>query len=131
MKAETIRPETWDRAESRLPRWMVMIAFAGAACLLLGGRTRFAAGFLLGALLAMIGFSWLVQIVKNGLNGVEASKARSIWIKTFIRYPAALGIIYLFYRTHWLPSQAVLTGFFVPLAGALAECLVQLGEGIL
>jgi len=40
-------------------------------------------------------------------------------------------VIFVFYRENWLPFEAVLMGLFVPVAGALAESVLQIGSALL
>jgi len=39
-----------------------------------------------------------------------------------------IGVVAFFYWTRWLSLSAVIAGLFVPLAGALIECLVLVGS---
>jgi|SRR5579871_4905489 len=118
------------QAEARLPRWMIGLGMAAALTSLLLGRARFAAGFAAGAFIAILGYIWLQQAVSAALSQGGTQVAKGLVFKLVIRYPLLLGVLYFFYRTNWLPVEAVLAGFFIPLAGAVVECLYQLG-GIL
>jgi hypothetical protein len=120
---------TLENAEGRLLRWMAAIAVLTVAVMLASGRLRFAAGFLLGAGLAMLGFTWLRAAVAAVLSAGEQRPSKRILLRVIIRYPLALGLTYVFYRTRWLPFASVLAGFFTPAAGVLVECGWQLCSG--
>lgn len=119
--------ETTSQIERRLLGWMVAAAaaatLAGAA---IWGAT-FAAGIAAGAVVAILGYAWLLEALSAALAGQSARLAKGLVIKLVLRYPILLGILYLFYRTKWLPVEAVLVGLFVPLAGGVVECLYQVG----
>lgn len=110
---------------------MVALAAAGVAVALASGHGRFGAALALGAAVSILAYFWLHQTVAAALDrlGSASGKApKGMVIKFLIRYPLALGVVYLFYKTNWLPFQGVLLGLFVPVAGAVAECLLVLGE---
>lgn len=50
--------------------------------------------------------------------------------KLLIRYPLFVGVVLFFYLTGWLSLSAVIAGLFVPLAGALVECVVLVGSAL-
>jgi len=117
------------RAEARLPRWMLGCALVGLLTACLCGRARFAAGFGLGAALAILNYHWLHHAVETLLAAGRARPSRWVVIKFLVRYPLALAAVWLFYRTGWAPVLAILAGFFVPVAGVLIESFVQLSGG--
>jgi hypothetical protein len=110
---------------------MIGLGMAAALTSLLVGRARFAAGFAAGAFIAIVGYIWLQQAVLAALSAGGTQVAKGLVFKLVIRYPLLLSVLYLFCRTKWLPVEAVLAGFFVPLAGAVVECLYQLGGVLL
>jgi hypothetical protein len=118
-------------AEARLPRWMAGVAAAGTLIALASGHGRMAAGFLLGAATAVLAYSWLHQTVAALLDLGRTRVPKRMVLKVAIRYPLAFGLMYLFYRTGWVPLPAVIAGLFVPAAGALIECVLQVGEHFL
>jgi len=124
-----------DKAEARLPRWMALSATAVFVAALATEHVRFGGGFALGAVLAILAYSWLHQAIAATLNADRVGTGRRLpkrmVAKFLIRYPLAFGGVYLFYRTGWLPFEAVLAGLFVPVAGVLIECFFQLGSTIL
>lgn len=128
MQIRTVNPTALDGAEARLPRWMGAIAGLGILVLLLLGRGLMAGAFALGAGISFLGYRWLAQAVKAALNAGEQGVPRRVVINLVLRYPVAIGTVLVFYETHWLPFMGVLAGFFVPVAGALAESVNLLGK---
>jgi len=127
MPAETI-PEL-ARAEARLPWWMAGCTVLGTLVALLVAHSQFAAGFALGGGLAILNYYWLHQIVE-ALVAASRPRVRTFLVLKFaVRFPLAFAAIYLFYRTGWLPFTAIVAGLFVPCAGVLIECIVQMSQG--
>lgn len=129
---QSARTQTADlaQAEARLPRWMAAWALGGAVGVLLAGQVRLAAGFEVGAMLAILNYLWLHQAIESLLAAGRARVPRMLVAKFVIRYPLALAAVYLFYRTGWLPFEAVLAGLFVPVGGVLTEAVVQIRAGL-
>ena len=117
------------RVEARLPRWMLGLGAAAtvATGIILG--PRFAAGLALGAALALVNYHWLHQAVVTLASAGEARVPRLMVAKFALRYPLAIAGLYLFYKTGWLPMMAIASGLFVPVAGVLAEAILQLASG--
>jgi hypothetical protein len=130
MQAETIQIRELARAEARLPRWMMACAIAGLLATLLRGQVRFAAGFALGAALAILNYYWLHQAVVALMAAGQSRLPKRLVAKFLIRYPLAFAGVLAFYWTGWLPFTAILAGFFVPVAGVLIEAVLQLREGL-
>jgi hypothetical protein len=128
VEAETIQRTDPARAEARLPRWMLGIAAAVTAVMFVATPARFAAGFAVGAALAILGYLWLHQAVDKLLAAAPERLPWGTVVRFALRYPLALGAVYVFYRTGWLAYQAVLAGLFVPVGGALIEAVVQIRE---
>jgi ATP synthase I chain len=133
VQAETIQTPNGmidlARAEARLPRWMLVL---GAAGMLAGGvmeGPRFAAGLALGAALSILNYYWLHQVIVALASAGQARVPRLVVAKFALRYPLAIGGLSLLYMTGWLPLAAILAGLFVPVAGVLAEAVVQLCYG--
>ena len=129
MQAETTQKTDPAQAEARLPRWMAAIAAAGALAAALAGQGRFAAGFAVGAALAILSYCWLHQAVEKLLAAAPERLPWGVVAKFALRYPLALGAVYVFYRTGWLDHRAILAGLFVPVGGAFLEAVVQIREG--
>ena len=134
MQAETI--QTTDPAklelaqsEARPPRWMMGAAVAGMVAALVFEGARFAAGFALGAALAVLGYYWLHQAIETVLAAGRARLSARVAAKFALRYPLAIGAVFIFYKTGWLPFTAILAGLFVPVAGVMAEGLGQISRG--
>jgi ATP synthase I subunit len=118
------------RAEARLPRWMIGIAMAVPLAILVSGHARVAAGFAFGAALSVLNFYWLHQAIQNLFVAGQTRVPRRVIAKFALRYPLAIMALYLFYKTSWLPSTAILAGLFVPVGGVLIEALFQVREGL-
>ncbi len=130
MQSERTQTADLAQAEARLARWMAAWALVGALGVLLAGQVRLAAGFGVGAMLAILNYLWLHQAIESLLAAERVRVPRMLVAKFVIRYPLALAGVYLFYRTGWLPFAAVLAGLFVPVGGVLTEAVVQIREGL-
>ncbi|MGH9360003.1 MAG: ATP synthase subunit I [Terriglobia bacterium] len=114
--------------ERRLVRWMMILgaaAVVGAAASMHG---RFATGLAAGAVIAIVGYVWLLDAMDAVLVSDTPRITKKVAIKLILRYPILLGVLYLFYRTRWLPVVAVLAGLLIPLAGAVVECVYQVAD---
>lgn len=109
---------------------MLAVAVAGALGGVAAHQGRWAGGFVLGATVAILAYSWLHQGVIAALDLGQSRVPKRMVLKLAIRYPLALGVLYLFYRTGWLPFQGIVAGLLVPAAGAFIECLYQAGQGL-
>lgn len=118
------------QTEARLPRWMVGLAALGTLAALASAHVRLGAGFALGAGLAILSYRWLHQAVEALMSAGEARPPASLLVKILVRYPLAFLTVYFFYKTGWLPFQAILGGLFVPLGGVLVESLVLVRNGL-
>jgi len=109
---------------------MTVSAAAGAVgfALVLGGRA--AAGFLLGASLAILNYLWLHQAIDALFDAGRVRVPKWLIAKFLIRYPLAIAGVYLFYRLGWLPLFPLVAGLFVPVAGVMMEALIQVKEGL-
>jgi ATP synthase I chain len=119
-----------DSAAERLPRWMVGVSLAGMLTALASGHARWALGFGVGSCVAILAYRWLHRAVAAALNASNGPVPGGTMTKLFIRYPLLLGVVAFFDWTGWLSLSAVITGLFVPLAGALIECLVLVGSSL-
>jgi hypothetical protein len=126
----TVDQATLEGAEARLPRWMAGFAAAGTLAAFLLAGARMAGGFAMGAAVAMVGYSWLHKAVVSLMNAGQARPSGVTMGKLLVRYPLAVAVIFVFYRENWLPIEAVLLGLFVPVAGALAESVFQIGSAL-
>ena len=106
---------------------MAGFAAAGFLAALAQGGVRVAGGFALGAALGIVGYSWLHKAVVSLMDAGRVRPSRLMLGKLLVRYPLAIAVIFVFYREKWLPFEAVLAGLFVPMAGALAESIFQVG----
>lgn len=104
---------------------MAGLAVAGMVAALCWGGFRVAAGFGLGAGVALLGYSWLHKVVVRVMDAGGKRPSNLMLGKIVIRYPLAIAVIFVFYRENWLPFESVLAGLFVPAAGVFAESLYQ------
>jgi hypothetical protein len=118
-----------ERAEARMPRWMMALAVAGTLGIMASAHVRFAAGFALGAALGILNYFWLHNIVEALVNAGTVRPPKTALAKVIIRYPLLFAGVYLFYRSGWLPFTGILAGFFVPVAGVLIEAIAFLRSG--
>jgi ATP synthase I chain len=109
---------------------MASIAAATATGVMIAGRFSFAAGFAVGAAISTLAYLWLHEAVAHALARGESATPKGMVFKLVIRYPLAVGIVFLFYRMEWLPFTAILLGLFVPVAGATGECLLLAAEAL-
>lgn len=126
MQTEMTQAVDLARAEARLPRWMMAWALMGSGAAFLAGEIQVAVGFALGAVLAILNYLWLHQVIESLFAAGHARPTRAVLARFVVRYPLAFASVYLFYRTGWLPFAAILAGLFVPVGGVLIESLVQL-----
>ena len=118
------------QAEARLPRWMLAVAGVGTVTILVSTHVRFGAGFAIGAGLAILSYLWLHQGVKAVMSAGQMRPSAALFAKILIRYPLAFAVVFLFYKTGWLPFQAILAGLFVPLGGVLIESVALIRDGL-
>lgn len=109
---------------------MLMLAAAAAVAFLVGRDARWAAAFLVGAGLGVLNYFWLHQAVETLMAAGKARVPLPVVAKVMLRYPLAFGLVYLFYRTGWLPLPALLAGLFVPVGGVLIEAVLQIADGL-
>ena len=117
-----------DSAAARLPRWMAGVSVAGMLTALALGRVRWGLGFGVGSCVAILAYRWLHRAVAAALNTGNGRLPNGTLTKLFIRYPLLVGVVAFFYWTGWVNLSAVIAGLFVPLTGALIECVVLLGS---
>jgi ATP synthase I chain len=107
---------------------MAAFAAVGTAGFLAAREPRMAGAFLTGAALSILGYRWLERGVAAALDASRSRVPRAFAAKLMLRYPLLIAALFLSYETHWLPSEGVLLGFFVPVAGAIVESLTLLGK---
>lgn len=108
---------------------MIGLSAVGTLGLCLAGEFRFAAGFALGAALAVVSYFWLHQAIEQLFSARPERLPRRVVGRFALRYPLAFGAVYLFFRTGWLPFTAILAGLFVPVGGVIIEAIIQIGQG--
>ena len=118
------------RSEVRLSRWMVLIAIAGVAGLFIMGRRRAGLGFAAGAFFGILNYYWLRESVEVLANAGTVRPPKRVILKFAVRYPLVILVLYLFYRTHWLPFMAIIYGLLVPAGAILIESPFLIREGL-
>lgn len=113
-----------------MPRWMFGLAMAGSAACAAVGEWRAAAGFALGAGLGILGYFWLHETALAMLGAGSVKSPRALVAKLVLRYGLMAAVIFLGHKTGWLPVLAIFAGLLVPGAGAIAESLVLIREGL-
>ncbi len=115
----------FDRAMRRLRAFMAALAIGGA---LAAGALRgweWGIGFLAGALVSFLNFSWLHQLVASlGPGGRRPS--RRLFAFLSLRY-AVFGLVgYVIVKYFGLDLTAAILGLFVAAAAVIAEILYEL-----
>lgn len=103
---------------------------AGALVALGSGHLRFAAGFAVGSGVAILAYWWLQQAVATALDSGDRRLPRGTMVRFAMRYPLLVIMLAVIYRTGSLSLRGVIAGLFVPLAGALIECLIFLARAV-
>jgi hypothetical protein len=130
MQTGTFQTPELARAEARLPRWMMLCCSLALIAILLCRQFTIAIGFVLGAALGILNYYWLHKAVEVLAKAGQSRVPKSVVAKFLIRYPLAFGLVFLFFKTGWLPPMSILAGLFVPVAGVLIEAIIQLGDGL-
>ena len=118
------------KIESRMLRWMTLLAVAGVVVILATGRWQTAACFAVGATLGVLNFHWMWQ---TGNLLMAAQTAHVPFRTAFVmvaRYPLALGALALLYFSGSVPLLPVIAGLLVPGAGVLVEAMFLIGAGL-
>lgn len=134
MQAETIQNQdpaalNLARAEARLPRWMFAVEIVAVLATGATMGLQFALGLSLGAALAILNYFWLHQAIEALMQSGQARVPGVVLAKVVVRYPAAILVLYLLYKSGWFSFPAILAGLFVPVAGVLIEGVAQICSG--
>jgi ATP synthase I subunit len=109
---------------------MLAAAVLGTIAFLATGHLRWALGFGLGAVLAILNYYWLHDGIRALFDAGTTRVPKRVVVKFALRYPLAFLVIYLFYKTGWLPFAGILAGLFMPVAGVLFEAVLQVWQGL-
>lgn len=115
-------------AYGRLARLMVAVTAATAPVLLVLLTWRFAAGFLLGAGVAMLNFYWLKSAVGSLADVVTQTGQRStagIVAKSLLRYGLLAVVVYGIFRGSGEVVHGFFAGLFVPVAAMVCEAAFE------
>lgn len=114
-----------ERALARIRRLMAVLAAAGTALLLGWKGPAWAAGFLAGALAAMLNFQWLEQLA-SGLDPARQGR-RLRWAVLFgLRYVLLGAACYVIVKLFGFHGLAILAGLLAAAAAVLAELVYEL-----
>ena len=108
---------------------MAGLAAAATVGILVFGHVRFGVGFAFASALAILNYHWLHQTVEALMSAGEARPKKRVLVKFLVRFPLAFLLVYVFYRTGWLPVASILAGLFVPVGGVLMEAVILLRDG--
>jgi len=118
------------KIETRMLRWMTVLAAAGTVVIFATGRWQTGLAFVVGASLGVLNFHWLWQM-STALMDIQAARVPRKTVALLVaRYPLAFGGLALLYITGWLPLVPVIAGMLIPGAGVLMESLFLLGAGL-
>lgn len=117
------------QVDERLISLMALLAACGILVTAIGWPLAITVGLALGAVLGILNFMWLVGAAYSIVNAKSPKVPLGVILKFSLRYPVIFGLVYLCYRTGWLPAGAVLTGLFVQVGGLFAEVVFQLVRG--
>lgn len=114
-----------ERALTRIRRLMAMFAALGAVAMLAGKGLAWGAGFLAGALAAMLNFRWLEQVA-GGLDPARGAR-RLRWAALFgLRYVLLGAGGYVIVKVFGFSGLAILAGLLVAAAAVLVELIYEL-----
>ena len=118
------------KIESRMLRWMMVLASIGVATILSAGYWQIGLGFAVGASLGILNFHWLWQTGNVLMTAQSAHVPFKTAFLMVARYPLAFGALALLYFSGWLPLVPVIAGLLVPGGGVLVESLLMIGAGL-
>jgi hypothetical protein len=118
------------RIESRMLRWMMLLAIVGVAAILAKGRWQVGIGFAVGAALGVLNFHWLWQTGNVLMSAQSAHVPFKTACLMVVRYPLAFAALALLYFSGWVPLLPVIAGLLVPGGGVLVESLFMVGAGL-
>lgn len=114
-----------ERALARIRRLMALLAALGAVAMLAAKGAAWGAGFLAGALAAMLNFRWLEQVA-GGLDPARGPR-RLRWAMLFgLRYVLLGAVGYVIVKVFGFSGLAILAGLLVAAAAVLVELIYEL-----
>ena len=118
------------KIESRMLRWMMLLAIIGVVAILAKGRWQVGIGFAVGAVLGVLNFHWLWQTGNVLMSAQSAHVPFKTACLMVVRYPLAFAALALLYFSGWVPLLPVIAGLLVPGGGVLVESLFMVGAGL-
>ena len=128
----TISPEAehfYSGAAARITRYMLVLAALGAA--ITGWRIGiwFAAGFLVGCLIAYVNFSWLKRAVnalaERATGGGGHEGGRGVFIRFLLRYGLIAIAAYAIFEISTPGLYGMLAGLFLPVGAIACEAAYE------
>ena len=92
---------------------MVMCGIIALLAMLLAAGGGLRRGFALGGALGILNYYWLREAVEACRAG-QVRIPKSVLAKFLLSYPLAFGLVFVFFKTRWLPPMAVLGGCLCP-----------------
>jgi hypothetical protein len=121
-----LRPEEFECAIARLPRWLLGLAVAGTGAAGYYGGLPAAGGFLLGALAAYFNFR-LIERAVNRITRLDARKPRrgtGLWM--LIQFTGLVLGAFVIIKYSGFNMTAAFFGFLVCPAAAVLEMVYEL-----
>lgn len=126
--AETPSERFFAGAYGRLVRLMIALTLLTAPILWFVLGWGFAAGFLAGALVALLNYQWLKSAVSNLADVVTRTGQRStaaIVAKSLLRYGLLAVLVYGIFRGSGQVVYGFFAGLFVPIAAMVCEAAYE------
>ena len=115
----------YSGAVSRITRYMPVLAVLGVAIAWLRAGWWFAAGFIVGCLIAYVNFYWLKRVVNAVADRVTRSgrseEGRAVFARFLLRYALIAIAAYAILRVSTAGLYGMLAGLFLPVAAIACE----------
>ncbi len=119
----------YSGAIGRITNFMPMLALVGIViCWWLAGG-MFAAGFVIGCLIAYVNFYWLKRVVSALADRVTQSgrseSGRAAFTRFLLRYALITAVAYVILRVSTRSLYGMLAGLFLPVAAIACEAFYE------
>jgi hypothetical protein len=121
-----MRPEQFEAALARLPRWLLALAILGTAVAGSFKGLSAAGGFLVGAIAAWFNLRLIERSVDRFLRLAAANPARRPRAGVFLKFAGLLLAAFVIIRYSGFSMGAALTGFMVCPAAVVLEIVYEL-----
>jgi hypothetical protein len=116
----------FGRALTRIYRWLILLGAAGAAAVCWNWGWKSAAGFLLGALFALLNLRWLDQLVETVVREDAGKPKRRLVFWLSVRYLVFAAGAYVMMRFLGVSLLAPLAGMLMAAGAVVLEILYEL-----